>query len=274
MQLTFQYTVSKTFGAAGGNVFQQSPSVAIEISGAPKGSDGGPTVEQLAEAERTFRAWVSRQHPGEYLIKYETVPSDGSGGRFSEYRAYLPANGPQFAATGGAVANQGGADAAAVQPEALLDRAAAVEEHLMHLVPVIEVLDALRHQPQEQRHSIGGNNPPEPIDDVPPLDSAQLRMSIRAANVFRGELSVAAPRNDVFQLCLDILERTAAQIASLGRWIAAKGNIFVDAFLKGAGEAAGKTLMTAAIVGGMIAAATSALGTFVSEATEFLRQLH
>ena len=89
MQVRFVYSVSNS--GPGGGVMQLHDQVQlIDVDGDPN-AYGDPSHQQLAVAERRFLEWFAASKPGGYLIQYVTGPADGSKGRHSEYRAYLPA---------------------------------------------------------------------------------------------------------------------------------------------------------------------------------------
>jgi len=48
------------------------------------------TPDNLREAERAFVGWFVDNFPYHYLISWTSGPEEGRG-RYSEYRAYLPA---------------------------------------------------------------------------------------------------------------------------------------------------------------------------------------
>jgi hypothetical protein len=48
------------------------------------------TYDSLREAERAFVEWFAESFPYHELISWTCGPSEGKG-RYSEYRAYLPA---------------------------------------------------------------------------------------------------------------------------------------------------------------------------------------
>jgi hypothetical protein len=82
MKIRFIYSVSK------GGVQLHDQEAILEVRG-DADQDGRPSPRQLLKAEHEFRSKFD--DPGQYLISYVSGPSDGSKGRFSEYRAYLPA---------------------------------------------------------------------------------------------------------------------------------------------------------------------------------------
>ncbi len=70
-----------------GGVQRHGQEAFVEIPGTPK-EHGVPSAAQLLRAEQEFRSRFAGR--GRHLISYEAVPADGSRGRFSEYRSYLP----------------------------------------------------------------------------------------------------------------------------------------------------------------------------------------
>lgn len=90
MQVRFVYSVSRSLGSGQGSMQQHDQVQPIEVDGAPD-THGGPTHRQLAAAERKFLEWFAANQSDGYLIGYVAGPADGSKGRYSEYRAYLPA---------------------------------------------------------------------------------------------------------------------------------------------------------------------------------------
>jgi hypothetical protein len=82
MKIRFMYSVSR------GGVQLHDREAILEVDGG-SGQHGTPTPSQLLEAKRAFRSRFD--DPRQYLMSYVAGPADGSKGRFSEYRAYLPA---------------------------------------------------------------------------------------------------------------------------------------------------------------------------------------
>lgn len=81
MKIRFVYAVLR------GGVQLHDQEAVLEVEGDPH-QHGRPSSNQLRTAERAFRSRFD--DPGQYLISYVAGPADGSKGRFSEYRAYLP----------------------------------------------------------------------------------------------------------------------------------------------------------------------------------------
>ena len=90
MLIRFVYSVGLP-PLAGGSLQMHGQHHDIEVVGAANAA-GDPSYRQLAEAERKFLAWFLSEKPAHLLLQFETVPADGTKGRFSEYRAFLPAN--------------------------------------------------------------------------------------------------------------------------------------------------------------------------------------
>ena len=84
MRIRFLYSFAQ------GPVQLHDREVVIEVEEGTA-ADGDPSHAQLAAAERKFLAWFADNLPGSYLTTYVSGPGDGSKGRYSEYRAYLPA---------------------------------------------------------------------------------------------------------------------------------------------------------------------------------------
>jgi hypothetical protein len=82
MNIRFIYAVAR------GGVQLHDQEAILEVEGGRE--HGTPTPNQLLKAEHEFR--LRFDDPREYLISYVAGPADGSKGRFSEYRAYLPAS--------------------------------------------------------------------------------------------------------------------------------------------------------------------------------------
>lgn len=121
---------------------------------------------------------------------------------------------------------------------AILARLDAIEGALGQIVPLVERLEI----EQRQHGGIGHNQPPEPL----PIDIAQIQIGVSAANVLRIELSEEHPRREVVRLCGLALRQVVKGVGALLRWLANKGDDFVDAFMKSAGDTAGKTIIGAA----------------------------
>jgi hypothetical protein len=90
VQVRFAYSISNSPGPGKGVVQLHDQVQLVEVDGAPD-AHGDPSHQQLAAAERKFLDWFAADKPGGYLIGYVSGPADGSKGRYSEYRAYLPA---------------------------------------------------------------------------------------------------------------------------------------------------------------------------------------
>ncbi len=123
----------------------------------------------------------------------------------------------------------------------MLERVSAIEATLKEIAPLVERLE----KEQQQYRGIGHNQPPEPL----PIDTAQIQMGISAANVLPIELSEEHPSFDVIRLCGLVLKQVWKGIVGLGRWLATKGNTFLDALLKSAGSTLGKRIIDAAALG-------------------------
>lgn len=87
MKIRYVYLVSDN--RSGAVVGRNNVDVLIEVSGEPD-EHGRPSISQLWEAERKFFDYFEQREAGLYLISYVSGPADGSRGRYSEYRAYLP----------------------------------------------------------------------------------------------------------------------------------------------------------------------------------------
>ena len=120
----------------------------------------------------------------------------------------------------------------------MIGRLDAIEVGFPKIRPFLEVVEAA----YRERGQIGHNNPPEPLD-ILLLDAAELEMGISAASLARAELNAEHPRLDVIRLCGLVLNQMAARVFACLQWIGAKGDVFVDAFLKSAGAEAGKRVV-------------------------------
>jgi hypothetical protein len=118
---------------------------------------------------------------------------------------------------------------------AMLERLGAIETALQQLASIVDV-------GQTTHGGIGHNLPSEPL----PVDASQIRMGISAANVIRIELSEERPRPEVLRLCGLTLKHVCKGVVGLLHWATAKGDAFVETFVKSAGTAAGKTIIGAA----------------------------
>jgi hypothetical protein len=106
----------------------------------------------------------------------------------------------------------------------------AIEAGLQRIAPVIEAFETAY-----RKHArIGHNNPPEEID-ILPIGLAELELGIVAANLARTEINAERPRSDVIRLCGLVLNWTTGLVSACVKWIAAKGDVYVDSFLKALG---------------------------------------
>jgi hypothetical protein len=128
-----------------------------------------------------------------------------------------------------------GADASVLSPWAalgaeLIPRFDAIEASLRAIAPVIEGFEAA----YREHARIGHNNPPEDID-ILPIGLAELELGIVAANLARTEIGAEQPRSDVMRFCGLVLRWTGGLLAACVKWIGAKGDVYVDGFLKALG---------------------------------------
>jgi hypothetical protein len=128
-----------------------------------------------------------------------------------------------------------GADASVLSPwEALraelIPRLDAIEAGLRAIAPVIEGFEAA----YREHARIGHNNPPEDID-ILPIGLAELELGIVAANLARTEINAEQPRSDVMRFCGLVLRWTGGLLAACVKWVGAKGDVYVDGFLKALG---------------------------------------
>jgi hypothetical protein len=126
----------------------------------------------------------------------------------------------------------------------------AIEEGFQKIRPFLETVEAGY---RERTAQIGHNNPPEPIE-ILPLNTAELEMGAAAANLARAELNAEHPRFDVIRLCGLVLNDMAARVFACLQWIGAKGEPYLDAFLKSAAAEAGKRVVQGVTVVGTGAA--------------------
>jgi hypothetical protein len=131
-------------------------------------------------------------------------------------------------------------DWAAVRAE-MVGRLDAIEVGFEKIRPFLETIEAGN---RERAAQIGHNNPPEQIE-ILPLNTAELEMGTAAVNLARAELNAEHPRFDVIRLCGLVLNVMASRFFACLQWIGAKGDVFLDAFLKSAGTQTGKMLVTA-----------------------------
>jgi hypothetical protein len=106
----------------------------------------------------------------------------------------------------------------------------AIEAGLQRIAPVIEAFETA----YREHARIGHNNPPEEID-ILPIGLAELELGIVAANLARTEINAERPRSDVIRLCGLVLNWTAGLVSACVKWIGAKGDVYVDSFLKALG---------------------------------------
>jgi hypothetical protein len=64
---------------------------------------------------------------------------------------------------------------------------------------------------------------------------AELELGIVAANVARTEINGEQPRPDVIRFCGLVLRWTGGLLAACIKWVGAKGDTYVDGFLKALG---------------------------------------
>jgi hypothetical protein len=80
-----RFTYSRSSRTGGGAVMQHHDQThEVELDGEKI------TPDNLREAEGAFVEWFVENFPYHYLISWTAAPAEG-GGRYSEYRAYLPA---------------------------------------------------------------------------------------------------------------------------------------------------------------------------------------
>jgi hypothetical protein len=124
----------------------------------------------------------------------------------------------------------------------MLSRLETVEAGFRKIAPFLAALETA----YGERGKLGDNYPPERIEMLP-LDTIEIQMGTEVAKLARAELNTENPRRDVLRVSGLVLNQIAARTSACLSWIAAKGNDFVDACVKSAGDQTGKLLVTAVV---------------------------
>jgi hypothetical protein len=122
----------------------------------------------------------------------------------------------------------------------IIRRLEAAEATFQKIAPFLAALEAA----YGERGQLGHNNPPERVEMLP-LETIELQTGSEAAKLARAEISSDNPRLDVLRVCGLVLNQVAARAHACLSWIGAKGDEFVDACVKSAGDQTGKLLVTA-----------------------------
>jgi len=101
------------------------------------------------------------------------------------------------------------------QRDEMHERLSTVESLLRDILPAVRAIEAA----QRNRHGLGGNNPPEPIDGIPTDTAAVLEFGIDTSNVFRARLSDPLPDFWLLHYFGRALERVQATAAAFRRWL-------------------------------------------------------
>jgi hypothetical protein len=143
----------------------------------------------------------------------------------------------------------------------ILRRVDEFETAVRDLKPIVEAVNqAVR---ETQRLGMGGNNPPEPIDP-PPLDGEMLDDCALAGAAIRdivlvGE-KVSVPS---IELSRRTLQRAEPRVDAFAEWLARKGDLFIDEFVKQLGKRAADIpalIATVKVLGLTIGALLAVLG--------------
>lgn len=129
----------------------------------------------------------------------------------------------------------------------VLNRLDAIESALKNIAPFVDAVAAAYRE-----HSrMGHNNPPEEMELLP-LDVAGVQLGLAATNLARTEIKRDRPRFDVIRLCGLVLGETAKRLLTFLHWVEGKADAFAEAFVKSAGEQAGRSVIKW-VIGGVAA---------------------
>jgi hypothetical protein len=145
----------------------------------------------------------------------------------------------------------------------MIARIDAIEAGLRTIAPVVEAFETA----YREHARIGHNNPPEDID-ILPIGLAELELGIVAANLARTEINAEQPRSDVLRLCGLVFNWMEGLVSACLKWIGAKGDVYVDSFLKALGP------LTAAAVCAKLAGVRLDLAELVTTVRHVFEVLH
>ena len=119
----------------------------------------------------------------------------------------------------------------ALPPEWDPDRREAIR--LLTLLPqVLQKADqALRLVEEMRRFGVGGNNPPEDIEALPPAEEIITEATV-AGDALLAELTADQPHLSWIHLAARALKRVGGWVATMARWVGRKADAFLDEYLK------------------------------------------
>ena len=103
---------------------------------------------------------------------------------------------------------------------------------LASLPQVLQEADqALRLVEEMRRFGVGGNNPPEDIEALPPAEAIITEATV-AGDALLSELTADQPHLSSIHLAARALKRVGGWVATMARWVAQKADAFLDEYLK------------------------------------------
>jgi hypothetical protein len=158
----------------------------------------------------------------------------------------------------------------AVERNEVLRRLADIQSAIGEIRPLVQFIEQTTRR--SQRDGVGGNNPPEPIDE-PPIGTTDLAEIATAAHILSG-LNAEQQQIAPIQLSHLVLKRAEPKVGALSAWLKSKGNLFVDEYVKAAGSQAGKRSVDGLYLMGAVATLSAAIGFVLNRVEHLLQMLH
>ncbi|HSZ92480.1 MAG TPA: hypothetical protein VK822_24255, partial [Acetobacteraceae bacterium] len=151
------------------------------------------------------------------------------------------------------------------------DRRAAIR--LLTLLPQVlqEADQALKLVQEMRRFSVGGNNPPQDIEALPPAEEIVTEATV-AGGALLAELTTDQPHLSSIHLAARALKRVGGWLATMVSWLGRKADAFLDEYLKQLAKPA--ALATVGGVAAVLTGVTTHLDSITTLVTHLLGSLH
>ena len=134
-----------------------------------------------------------------------------------------------------------------------------------------EADQALRLVEEMRRFSVGGNNPPEEIEALPPAEEIITEATV-AGDALRAELTADQPHLSSIRVAARALKRVSGWVGAMARWVGQKADTFLDEYLKQLGKPA--AYLTVGVIGARLTGVTTHLDSITTLVTHLLGSLH
>lgn len=131
--------------------------------------------------------------------------------------------------------------------------------------------EALRLLDEVRRRSIGGNHPPESIADVPAAEEIITEATV-AGDALLTELSADSPHPSSVRIAARALRRVRQWTGAILRWMAEKGDRFLDDYLEQLAKPA--AYVTAVVIGEKLLGVETSLHSIIGYMNVLFGLLH